>query len=228
MATPARALLDRRQAIAPQIHRILRERIVGLAWPPRTQISRAEVATSFGVSQTPVREALLRLEADGLVDVYPQSRTEVAPIDVARLHEVQFLRRALELEVALTVAALPGRAGLDTVQAVVDEQRALARDDAAMDRFMALDRAFHQGLFHLAGQDALHTLMMARSADLDRVRRLHLPLKGKRLAIVQDHQAIVDALRSGKERAVVAAVRGHLSGTAASLDTLMARFPEYF
>lgn len=224
----ARAVLDRRQAIAPQIHQILRERIVSLEWLPRRQISRAEIADEFGVSQMPVREAMLRLEADGLIDVWPQSRTEVTPIDVDKVREVQFLRRALELEVALSVAARRPPADLAAARAIVDEQRALAPDDDGLRRFMALDRDFHRTLFELAGQSALHALLVERSADLDRVRRLHLPMRGKRLAILADHQAIVDAIAAADPPAVAAAVRGHLAGTAATLDELVAAHPDYF
>lgn len=223
-----RPALDRRQAIAPQIHQILRERIVALEWAPRRQLSRAEIADSFGVSQTPVREALLRLETDGLILVWPQSRTEVAPIDVVRVRETIFLRRALELEVALTLATLRPAADLGAARTVLDEQRRLADDDAGLARFMALDRDFHRTLFELAGQGALHALLVERSADLDRVRRLHLPLRGKRLAILADHQAIVDTIAAGEPMAVMAAVRHHLSGTAGTLDELVARHPAYF
>lgn len=220
--------LDRRQPIAVQIHRILRERIVSLDWKPRTQLSRAEIADAFGVSQTPVREAMLKLEADGLILVWPQSRTEVAPIHLDQVRETLFLRRALELEVTLTVAAMRPAAELAPVQAIVDEQRTLAPDDAGLARFMALDRDFHRALFLLAGQAALHDLLVERSADLDRVRRLHLPLRGKRLAILADHQAILEAIAQGDMLAVAAAVRQHLGGTAARLDALVAENPDYF
>ncbi len=225
---PVRAVLDRRQAIAPQIHQILRERIVSLEWAPRRQLSRAEIADGFGVSQTPVREALLRLEADGLILVWPQSRTEVAPIDVARVRETIFLRRALELEVALTLATRQPAIDLRAAREVLEEQRRQADDDAGLGRFMALDRAFHRTLFELAGQGALHALLVERSADLDRVRRLHLPLRGKRLAILADHQAILDTVAGGEPLAVMAAVRQHLSGTAATLDELVARHAPFF
>lgn len=220
--------LDRRQPIATQIHQILRQRIVSLDWKPRRQISRAEIAEAFGVSQTPVREALLKLEADGLILVWPQSRTEVAPIRLDQVRETLFLRRALELEVALSVAAMRPAAELSALQAIVDEQRSLAPDDAGLARFMTLDRDFHRTLFQLAGQTALHDLLVQRSADLDRVRRLHLPLRGKRLAILADHQAIIDAIRQGEMLAVAAAIRHHLGGTAARLDALVAENPDYF
>jgi DNA-binding GntR family transcriptional regulator len=60
------------------------------------------------------------------------------------------------------------------------------------------------------------------------VRRLHLPLRGKRLAILADHQAILDAIAQGDMLTVAAAVRQHLGGTAARLDALVAEYPAYF
>lgn len=225
---PQRPVLDRRQPIVPQIHQILRERIVSLEWAPGRQLSRADIADEFGVSQTPVREALLKLEDDGLIAVWPQSRTEVSPIDVTKVREVMFLRRALELEVALTVAALHPAADLSPARAIVDEQRLLAPDDAGLRRFMALDREFHRTLFILAGQSALHDLLVERSADLDRVRRLHLPMRGKRLEILADHEAMLDAIAAADTVAVSNAVRHHLTGTAATLDALAAQYPAYF
>lgn len=224
-----RVRLDRRAAIVPQIHQILRDRIVSLDWKPRRQIARAEIAAEFDVSQTPVREALLKLEADGLIQVWPQSRTEVAPIDLVKVREVQFLRRALELEVALTLAVrAAGDDALAPAREVVAQQRTIAGDDAAMGRFAGLDREFHRRLFSLAGQDALHALMVARSADLDRVRRLHLPVKGKRLEILRDHTAILDAIAAGDPAGTAVAVRRHLSGTTTWLDALIQQHPDYF
>ena len=77
------AALDRTRQAAPQVFEQLRERIVSLALPPGTVLARAELAQAFGVSQTPVRDALMRLGEEGLVDVFPQHATLVSRIDTA-------------------------------------------------------------------------------------------------------------------------------------------------
>ena len=82
----------------------IRLRIVSLQLPPETTLSRAELAEQFNVSQSPVREAMQRLEQDGLVASYPQSRTVVTRIDPSQISEEHFLRVAVECEVVRRLA----------------------------------------------------------------------------------------------------------------------------
>jgi len=73
----------------------LRDRIVKLDLPPGTPLLRAELAETHGVSLTPLRDALQQLAKEGLVRIYPQSRTLVTPIDMSAIREAQFMRIAL-------------------------------------------------------------------------------------------------------------------------------------
>ena len=86
------------------VYETLRARIASLQLPPGTRLSRPELAAAFGVSQSPVREALQQLEAIGLVATFRQSRTEVTLIDPAKLRQENFLRAGIECEVAHTLA----------------------------------------------------------------------------------------------------------------------------
>ena len=101
----AEVRIDRKQPAAAQVFDQLRALIISLAVPPGTTLVRADMAERFGVSQTPIREALLRLEAEGLVDTYPQSGTKVSKIDLQSVREAQFLRISIELEVVAKLAA---------------------------------------------------------------------------------------------------------------------------
>src|SRR3546814_2587991 len=74
----------------------LRERILGLELQPGTGLSRPALAEFYRVGQTPIRDAILKLEQEGLVEIYPQSKTLVTRIDVAHAKETQFLRTAIE------------------------------------------------------------------------------------------------------------------------------------
>ena len=75
----------------------LRSRIISLELPPGTSISENELATTLGVSRTPIREALLILAEEQLVEVFPRVGTFVTPVDVRLVKNSQFLREALEL-----------------------------------------------------------------------------------------------------------------------------------
>src|SRR3954453_4662551 len=91
--------LDRDRQAAPQVFERLRGLIITLALPPGSALSRAELAAQFGVSSTPIRDALMRLEEEGLVDVFPQHATVVSRVDLGRAQQAHFLRQALELEI---------------------------------------------------------------------------------------------------------------------------------
>src|SRR5664279_4647808 len=99
--------LDRERQAAPQVFERLREMIISLALPPGSPLWRAALAEQFGVSSTPIRDALMRLEEEGLVDVFPQHATVVSRIDVRLAQQAHFLRQALELEIVRLLAASP-------------------------------------------------------------------------------------------------------------------------
>src|SRR5262245_15521723 len=97
----------RSQQAASQVYEQLRDMIVALALAPGTVLSRSELQRQFRLSSTPIRDALMRLEAAGLVEVFPQSGTIVSLIDVPLARQAQFLRRAIEQEAVRVLAEAP-------------------------------------------------------------------------------------------------------------------------
>ena len=94
---------------AARIYNDLRVRIINFDLKPDTPLSRKELSANYGVSQTPIREALQRLEQEGLVRIFPQSKTVVTRIDQSELREAHFLRVALETEVAQRISVAADR-----------------------------------------------------------------------------------------------------------------------
>lgn len=228
MTPLSRATSYKRVNTAEQVYEILRDRIIKLDLKPHQVLSRVELAEEFGVSQTPVREALLKLEVMGLVDVYPQSRTEVSPINAVKIREVQFMRRALETEVCMKLVDVLNDAGAAELKSILDAQDAIIDDDNKMGLFMQLDKDFHSKLFELVGQSSLNDLVQEHSVHLDRMRMLQLPLQGKRQSILSEHREVLAAVRSKDKMRVMNAVRDHLTSKSHAVSTLMANFPEYF
>lgn len=222
--------LDRTRQAAPQIFEALRERITSLALVPGTVLPRAELAERFGVSQTPVRDALMKLGEEGLVDIFPQHATVVSRIDIASALQAHFLRRALELEIVAQLATgEPDAAATLLVQRlrqhIARQKQALAPQ--AYDDFTAADRDFHLALYEAAGMSALWSLVRQRSGHVDRLRRLNLPAKGKAQAVVRDHQAITEAIEARDPAAAQEALRRHLAGTLAFVDAVRAQHPAW-
>lgn len=222
--------LDRQRHAAPQVFEHLREMIVRLDLPPGTVLSRVELAEAFGLSQTPVRDALIKLGEEGLVDIFPQHATVVSRISLSVARQSHFLRRALELEALATLceateAALLERL-LPVLRRLIEQQRVAA---AAVDteHFVALDRAFHQQILQAAGAAELGELVHQRNGHVDRLRRLHLPVAGKMAQILTDHLRITDALAARDAAACQAALRQHLGGTLRHADEIRERHPQY-
>ncbi|WP_019142530.1 GntR family transcriptional regulator [Noviherbaspirillum massiliense] len=223
---PASYRLDRSRHAAPQVFEHLRELIISMTLAPGTVLSRAELANQYGISQTPVRDALIRLGEEHLVDIFPQHATVVSRIDIALARQAHFLRRSVELEVVLTLAKNTDPALVERLRLSLARQRAMLEAED-FPEFSVNDQAFHKLMYEAAQVPDLWPLVRRQSGHLDRLRRLHLPIPGKAKAILQDHTAIVEAIAKGDPVEAQECLRRHLSGTLSNLEEIRARFPDY-
>ena len=212
---------------AVRVYTGLRARIVSLDFLPDTVLSRTDIAKDYSVSQSPVREAIRKLEQEGLVISFPQSKTLVTKINVDHARETQFLRLSLELEVTKTLVQLQDPDLLLPSSRVLRMQK-MAGEDRDISEFAALDRLFHLSLFQAAGVASLWHMISGRSGHIDRLRRLNLPDPGKISAVLNSHERILSAIVKRDSQEVETQTREHLSGTLASLPAIMESYPEYF
>ena len=219
--------LDRSRNAAIQVYEFLREDIVTMVLRPGTVLPRNELSAHFNLSVTPIRDALMRLEEEGLVDIFPQHATRVRGINIDSARQAHFLRLALELEIVRELATARDPKLLATLRQLVNQQRS-ALENKDLDGFSRADHAFHQQLYTAANADELWRLMRGRSGNMDRLRRLHLPLNGKADAILQDHAAIAEAIGAGDTARAEACLRRHLSGTLSELMALRDQYPGYW
>ncbi|HEY2254026.1 MAG TPA: GntR family transcriptional regulator [Variovorax sp.] len=221
--------MDRSRYAAPQVFDALRELIVSLELAPGVLLSRAELAERYGVSQTPVRDALMKLGEEGLVDIFPQHATLVSRIDIAAARQAHFLRRSIELELVRAHAAGDAAAGAALVARLRGhiERQTKALAPQAYGDFTLADRDFHREMYEAAGFGELWQLVRQRSGHVDRLRRLHLPAKGKAQSVVKDHRAIVNAIERRDPEAAQDALRSHLAGTLAFIDEIRTKYPDY-
>src|SRR3982075_1211422 len=146
MAHPARnTAIDLRQPVALRVYEILRRSIITMRLRPRQKVSEAELALELGVSRTPVREALIKLAEDRLVEILPQRGSFITPIRLHEVLEARFIREALEIAVVREAAASGRGEVLGRLENLLQAQRAAARDKD-LERFLELDEAFHHTL----------------------------------------------------------------------------------
>ena len=218
--------LDRDRQAAPQVFERLRGMIIALELPPGSPLSRAALAEQFGVSSTPIRDALMRLEEEGLVDVFPQYATVVSRIDVRLAQQAHFLRQAIELEIVRALALSQDQVMVAGLNAIMARQQQFAKA-GDFESFMAADNEFHARLYAATDKQDIWALVRSRSGHIDRLRRLHLPSPGKAQDIVRHHRLIAKAIGAGEPDEAQKHLRTHLSGTLSELAQIRARYPEY-
>ena len=222
----AKFSLDRSRSATSQVYEFLRQAIVSLALAPGTPLSRTQVAESLDLSPMPVRDALSRLEKEGLVEIFPQHLTRVRGIDVDSARQVHVLRLAVELEIVFGLATAADPAVSKTLLATVAKQRSCLEEDD-FSGFIAFDQEFHLAMYRAARLMNVWDMIRNASGNLDRLRRLHVPLTGKAQGVMEEHTGIARAIGDGDPAGAQAWVRRHLSGTLAELDSLRERYPDY-
>jgi DNA-binding GntR family transcriptional regulator len=219
--------IDRRLGVGRQVHEAILQAIVAIELEPGQALSENELSVRLGVSRTPVREALIKLRGEDLVDIISQVGTFVAKIDAEHVREAQFIRQALECACVRDLVARAKRSDVAELRDVLAEQRRCQeRDD---DRaFYVADELLHRRMAEMAGHGSVWATVRRSKVHLDRVRRLSLPLPTVMGHLVDQHEAIVDAVEAGDAGAAEAALREHLSEVLQALGPLSERHPAYF
>ncbi|KRC51929.1 hypothetical protein ASE16_02350 [Leifsonia sp. Root227] len=180
-------------------------------------LSENELASRIGVSRTPVRSALLRLQDEGWITVYPQRGALVREIGADEANNIADARHFLELTAVRRVSEGVRESLASTLDATVDEQEARL-DDGSLDSFVDLDIDFHRELVAAAGNPVIlefydrlrdrQSLMIARglSTTGDRARR-----------IIDEHRGLIRHIRDGQWRELDDALRSHLLATHGAL-----------
>jgi DNA-binding GntR family transcriptional regulator len=228
-ALPARAdtLALRRNTIGTQIRSVLRREIIAGHLPPRTMLSEQDLSTRFGVSRTPIREALIKLSEENLVEIYPQYGSFVAPITLRDVFDSQFAREALECAAAEKAANRIDDIQSKQLKRVLDRQRALLRR-GKQEEFFRADENLHALIMTIAGHaSAWHHVENAK-AQMDRVRYLAMSIPRKRSLVFEEHLAIADNLLTRNAAGAVEAMRAHLRGIFRSIEILTAEKNGYF
>ena len=183
-------------------------------------ISEGDVATDLQMSRTPVREAFLRLETEGLLRLYPQRGALVIPVSPHEVREVLEARQVVEEFAATKVVSHPaGQRG--TVRGAMEEsvarQRALAAQ-GDLRGFLQEDRGFHTTLVSAAGNSFFTQLYVSlRDRQVRMIAESSVGEAERRDTILAEHAAIATALGAGDLDAARAAVRRHLASTRSAL-----------
>ncbi len=187
------ATLSERSSRSEVVYRLLRQAILEQALKPGTKLSEDTIADHFKVSRTSVRGALVRLNAEGIVDLRANKGACVAEPTLEEARDIFSLRRMLEAEVIRRLVADLGAAGFKRLEQHVREEQAALSDHGPLS--IRLAGEFHILLAELTGSQALtrfvREVVSRCSLILARFARLHSPE-----CAVDEHIQIIRALRS--------------------------------
>jgi len=208
---PSRSL-TRPHSLADQAADEIRRRIVSGEFELGQALSETAIAAVLGVSKTPVREALLRLKTEGLVDIQPQRGTFVFRISAVEVRKLSEFRQVLEVA-ALRLAMRRDAAALGRVleRIVRDMRAAIASGDAA--RYREQDGHFHQCIIDRC---ANHHLIRAHAMIAFRVQALRNRLSSNpalNAASLEQHRMLAQLIGSGSEARAVTLLRKHIAKT---------------
>ena len=190
------------------IYGTLRHDIVTLRLRPGERLSENELAARFGTSRAPVREALIRLVEDGLIEVRPQRGSFVSRISLRAMERARFVREALEAAIVRRAAEQGISAAAQSgLEAAIDGQIAAAADP---ERFTQQDDLFHRGLAEGAALGDVWNVIEREKVQFDRVRFLSLPSGTPTDLLVQQHRAILAEVLQRRPAAAERALRKHL------------------
>lgn len=176
-----------------KIYDELRADMISCRLAPGTETRENELAQRFGVSKSPVRDALMRLEREGLVITLPRQGYRVAPVSVADVQDMFHLREALERACMERIA----RRASDEELANLDRFRTY--DGAVWDGgFVAYNRDFHRTLARISGNARMRDHLIDLIDQMDRAVQLSLSSlkKGDPKTVVKEHCQLIDALQA--------------------------------
>jgi DNA-binding GntR family transcriptional regulator len=178
------------------VYESLKEDIINGFLEQGQKIVAREVANKFGVSDIPVREALKKLESDGLVENIPHVGSRVSLINIKKAGEIFAIRLELEAFAARLAAKNADAKGIDELQKIVDEiDICLEQEDVK--QVSRLNTAFHQKLYQLSGNEMLYELIHSLMERSQYSKSVFTLVSDRREKSNKEHQQIVDALRKG-------------------------------
>lgn len=199
---------------------ILKNRIVHLQYRPGEVLMVQRLASELAVSRTPVREALVRLAEEDLVQPTEGRKFQVAPLSLESVDELFEVREALEPLAAMGAAARRSDEDLTNLAAIIDEmdQNLEANN---IDAFMENDWRFHDAIGEIHGNRTLIALLYRLRGRVQRIRHLTQHLNHRMDDTIGEHLAILEAVRSGSAGMSRKAILSHLEKTHGQLRTYL-------
>lgn len=209
----------------------LKKDIMTFALKPGDQVSAAKLAERYHVSRTPAREALVKLETEGLVDIYPQSKSVISRINVHRAKQEWFIRKTLELGM---VDAFIDKVTDDDIKRMREYNQLLTAETngpwshESFFRYLSYDNDFHGVTYMVAGEQLSAAIISNTMAHYNRIRLLADMEAYCNDRTVSAHDKLLEYAKARDKDGYRKTLERHLGYIVKDIEDMGKKYPDYF
>ncbi len=204
--------LDGYKPLRDVVFETLRDAIITQVLKPGERLMEIQLADEMGVSRTPVREAIRKLELEGLVVMVPRKGAYVAGVSMKDIHEVYEVRSALEMLAVTLAAERITEEELDALERQVlrESEEEDKQDGSDLDNIIYIDSSFHDIIYQAAHNQRLVQFVNILQEQLQRFRAASLARPGRSKTALEEHKQIVEALSDRNGELAARLAREHI------------------
>ena len=214
-------------SVQSAVYTALRNNIMSLQLKPGTTMSTQKIAEKLNVSRTPVREAFIRLQRDGLLDIFPQKETTVSRIDFSKVEQERFIRESLEIANAELFVKKVTKQDISELELNLEQQRATVQS-CDYNALLQLDNVFHEYMFRATGQNVAWETIQATCNHYARIRLITVWNKDIMMETILQHQKILSAIQEQNLDFAKIYIKAHLHRLENQVQQLLKDYPDYF
>ena len=219
------------KSLNQQTYDRLKKEIMSFVLSPGEPISAAKIAERYQVSRTPAREAIVKLESEGLIDIYPQSKSVVSKINIARANQEWFVRRSLELGMVDAFFDRVKQEDIDEMKYYANQLSTIGGDRMTPEEsyeYLKCDNMFHMITYRVAKEDLAAEIISNMMVHYNRIRLLmDLDNKNKNRTVA-DHACLVECVERNDREGYRAYLIRHLGHIISDMEIMGKIKPELF
>lgn len=210
------------------IYRTLKQSIVEFYFIPGDKISEPSIAEELHVSRTPVREALILLENEGLVEIHAKQGTFVSKINCEDMKHFVFLRKTMEKQVTIEACQKVQPKDIADLEEELQAQKVFLKiKDGRVSMFL-LDNSFHRRIYEIADHGETWKTLQKLGGAFNRLRTLDVLDDVNSDLRYREHLELMEIIKAKNSQAVSDFVDKHLNALTTTLPRLQEKYPDYF
>ena len=217
------------------IYRILKENILLLNLKPGEKISEVKLKNIFNVSRSPIREAIVRLNEEALIDVLPQRGTYISLLDYNIIEQSIFMRYALDKEIMRLACSKENnkKVLITKLGSILKKQENIAKKTSNMSshdviKFRELNEAFHREIYNYFNKANLWEITLKFSTHLYRFHTLESMTKSNIDFALNQHVKIIDSISKNKYDDALSLEENILSNFRKTFKIMFDKYPKFF